>query len=268
MDNYLLKCDNVCYVYHTLQGEIPAIDHLSFAVRQGEFVSIVGPSGCGKSTLLNLLTGLLRPEQGSIVRCDERRNNADFYGYMLQQDQLFEWYTIWENVTLGLRINHNLTDEKRQYIEALLEKYQLLSFKDNKPSSLSGGMRQRAALIRTLAMEPELLILDEPFSALDYQSRLSVADDIGQIIRQENKTAILVTHDIGEAISLSSRVLILSKRPAHLIKEVSLPFRERNLSPLAIRHQKDFSDYFNLIWKELNDSHVSYTSQKANDLHA
>ena len=152
-----------------------------------------------------------------------------------------------------------------QYIKALLKKYQLLPFKDKKPSSLSGGMRQRAALIRTLAMEPELLILDEPFSALDYQSRLSAANDIGQIIRLENKTAILVTHDIGEAISLSSRVLILSKRPAHLIREISLPFRERNLSPLAIRQQKDFSGYFNLIWKELNDSHVSYPSEKTKE---
>lgn len=252
MENYLLKCDNVFYAYHTLQGEIPVIDHLSFAVSRGEFVSIVGPSGCGKSTLLNLLTGLLVPEQGAIRRCSYQKKNADFYGYMLQQDQLFEWYTIWENVTLGLRINHRLTPEKKQFLLSLLEKYQLLPFKDKKPSALSGGMRQRAALIRTLAMEPELLILDEPFSALDYQNRLNAANDIGKIILQEKKTAILVTHDIGEAISLSTRVLVLAKRPTHIICEVPLPFRKYGLTPLEIRHHKEFSHYFDLIWKELN----------------
>lgn len=255
MENLLLNCHNISYAYHTLQGEIPVIDNLSFSVAQGEFLSIVGPSGCGKSTLLNLLTGLLQPEQGTITRGSLQKKDANFYGYMLQQDQLFEWYSIWENVTLGLRINHQLTDEKEALILDLLEKYQLLAFRDKKPSALSGGMRQRAALIRTLAMEPELLILDEPFSALDYQNRLNAANDIGTIIKDEKKTAILVTHDISEAISLSTRVLVLSARPTHIIKEISLPFREYDITPLEVRHHSDFSHYFNMIWKELNIPH-------------
>lgn len=255
MENLLLNCHNISYAYHTLQGEIPVIDDLSFSVAQGEFLSIVGPSGCGKSTLLNLLTGLLQPEQGTITRGSLQKKDANFYGYMLQQDQLFEWYSIWENVTLGLRINHQLTDEKEALILELLEKYQLLAFRDKKPSALSGGMRQRAALIRTLAMEPELLILDEPFSALDYQNRLNAANDIGTIIKDEKKTAILVTHDISEAISLSTRVLVLSARPTHIIKEVPLPFREYDITPLEVRHHSNFAYYFDIIWKELNIPH-------------
>lgn len=251
MSKPLLSLKDLSFSYHTPNGEIPVISSMSFEIYKGEFVSIVGPSGCGKSTLLNLMTGLLEPETGSI-EINHQENNDHFYGYMLQQDQLFEWYDIWKNICIGPRINHCLDEECKKYLEMLLDRYGLSSFKHQKPSELSGGMRQRAAIIRTLAMKPELLFLDEPFSALDYQSRLNAANDIGQIIRKENKTAVLVTHDIGEAISLSDRVLILSRRPTTIVKEVLLPFGETGLPPLKIRNSPKFGTYFNLIWKELN----------------
>lgn len=252
MPKPLLTLSNISYSYHTKQGEIPVLQHLSFSVNKGEFVSLVGPSGCGKTTILNLITGLLTPEEGTLFR-DADTSDDHLYGYMLQQDQLFEWYTIWDNVTLGLKINHTLTESNKKYVMSLLEKYQLDAFRDKHPSNLSGGMRQRAALIRTLATKPELLFLDEPFSALDYQNRLHAANDIGSIIKAEHKTALLVTHDIAEAISLSSRIIVLSKRPTTVKKEIEIPFFSTGLSPLEIRNHKDFSYYFNLIWKELNN---------------
>lgn len=251
MPKPLLQLKDLSFSYHTPNGEIPVINSMSFEIYKGEFVSIVGPSGCGKSTLLNLMTGLLEPETGTI-HVEHSLESRNFYGYMLQQDQLFEWYDIWKNVCIGPKINHCLDSECREYLKMLLNRYGLSAFIHKKPSELSGGMRQRAAIIRTLALKPELLFLDEPFSALDYQSRLNAANDIGQIIRKEDKTAILVTHDIGEAISLSDRILILSKRPATIVKEVSLPFAKDGLTPLEIRNSPKFGTYFNLIWKELN----------------
>jgi hypothetical protein len=248
----LLECNDLSFSYHTHTGEISVIKSVSFRIHKGEFVSIVGPSGCGKSTLLGLLTGILSPEEGSIKIHYKQKGTQSFYGYMLQQDHLLEWYDIWDNVCLGPKINHCLDNACKEYLHTLLTRYQLDSFAHKKPSQLSGGMRQRAALIRTLAMKPELLYLDEPFSALDYQSRLNAADDIGKIIQKEGKTAVLVTHDIGEAISLSSRVLVLSKRPATIVKEFVLPFQNTGLSSLEIRNLPEFSTYFNLIWKELN----------------
>lgn len=248
MKQKLLNLSHISHSYHTMLGEVPVCKDLSFSVCKGEFVSVVGPSGCGKTTILNLLTGLLEPEEGVMER------NYDTYGYMLQQDQLFEWYSIWDNVCMGLKIQRKLNEENKEYVRSLLEKYQLTAFGDKHPSNLSGGMRQRAALIRTLATKPELLFLDEPFSALDYQNRLHAANDIGGIIKAEQKTALLVTHDIAEAISLSSRILILSKRPTHVVQEVIIPFYNLNLTPFEIRNHPDFSSYFNLIWKELNHS--------------
>lgn len=248
----LLSCNNLSFSYHTPQGEIPVIHALDFAVYEGEFVSIVGPSGCGKSTLLNLMAGLYKPEEGTIS-IPETDDYAHFFGYMLQQDQLFEWYDIWENICIGPKINHCLDTACKEDLKRLLARYGLSAFIHKKPSELSGGMRQRAALIRTLAMKPSLLFLDEPFSALDYQSRLNAGDDIGQIIMKEGKTAVLVTHDIAEAISLSDRVLVLAKRPTHVIREVTLPFRAKKLTPLQIRNEPTFSLFFDLIWKELNN---------------
>ena len=253
MSELLLECKDLSFSYHTPEGEIPVISHMNFDIYKGEFVSIVGPSGCGKSTLLNLLTNMLKPEEGNI--CLHGNFNAkNAFGYMLQQDHLFEWYDIWKNICIGPKINKCLDEECEKYLLQLLERYGLTAFKNKRPSELSGGMRQRAAIIRTLAMKPELLYLDEPFSSLDYQNRLNAADDIGQIIRKEGKTAVLVTHDIGEAISLSSRILVLSKRPTTIKKEFRLPFRERDLTPLEIRNTKEFGGYFNAIWKELNET--------------
>ncbi|MBE5881728.1 MAG: ABC transporter ATP-binding protein [Lachnospiraceae bacterium] len=253
MSELLLECKDLSFSYHTPEGEIPVIRNMNFEIYKGEFVSIVGPSGCGKSTLLNLMTNMLTAEEGSVrMHGDSEQKNA--FGYMLQQDHLFEWYDIWKNICIGPQINHCLTDECQEYLLDLLNRYGLTAFIHKKPSELSGGMRQRAAIIRTLAMKPELLFLDEPFSSLDYQNRLNAADDIGKIIRNEGKTAVLVTHDIGEAISLSSRILVLSKRPTTIKKEYNIPFRKLGLSPLEIRNEKEFGTYFNAIWKELNET--------------
>ena len=249
--NPILKVRDVCLSYHTLSGETPALSHISFDLMPGEFLSIVGPSGCGKSTLLNLIAGLLAPECGSIT-LDEKPVSAGStaVGYMLQKDHLLEWRSIYKNILLGLEIRKELTPEKLSHAEELLRIYGLDRFRDARPSQLSGGMRQRAALIRTLVLKPELLLLDEPFSALDYQTRLNVSDDIGKILRNSGKPAILVTHDISEAISMADRVLILSPRPATVQKIVDIHLNINNRTPLSSRNAPDFKKYFNLIWKE------------------
>ena len=249
----LLDITDVSLSYHSLSGETPALSHISFQLMPGEFLAIVGPSGCGKSTLLNLICGLLRPEQGQILLDGTPVTSGDCrIGYMLQKDHLLEWRTIYKNVLLGLEIRRELTAEKLAYVNQLLSDYGLDKFRSAHTSELSGGMRQRAALIRTLALKPELLLLDEPFSPLDSQTRLSVSDDIGRILRQEKKTAILVTHDISEAISMADRVIILSPRPAIIRKIVPICFDLENRTPMASRNAPEFKSYFNLIWKELN----------------
>ncbi len=249
----ILSLEHISFAYHSEEGEILALDNISFSVSQGEFVAIIGPSGCGKSTLLSLISGLYPVEQGSIIfhGNSSKQNNTNI-GYMLQKDHLFEWRTIYRNVILGPEINKNLTNEKEEAIENMLKTYGLLEFKDKKPSELSGGMRQRAALIRTLAMEPDLLLLDEPFSALDYQTRISVADDIGTIIKREGKTAILVTHDLSEAISLADRVIVLSNRPATVKRIIPIQLSVKNRTPFSSRTAPEFKEYFNLLWKELS----------------
>lgn len=249
----ILSLEHISFAYHSEEGEIPALDNISFSVSKGEFVAIIGPSGCGKSTLLSLISGLYPVEQGNIIlHGNSEKQTSTNIGYMLQKDHLFEWRTIYRNVILGPEINKNLTKEKEEEIEDMLKTYGLLEFKDKKPSELSGGMRQRAALIRTLAMEPDLLLLDEPFSALDYQTRISVADDIGTIIKKEGKTAILVTHDLSEAISLADRVIVLSKRPATVKKIIPIKLSVENRTPFSSRTAPEFKEYFNLLWKELS----------------
>lgn len=252
--NPLLEVRDICLTYHSLNGETPALSHISFDLMPGEFLAIVGPSGCGKSTLLNLICGLLTPDQGSILLNGQPRSRESApMGYMLQKDYLLEWRSIYKNAILGLEIQNALTPEKLAYVEELLHTYGLSRFRNSRPSQLSGGMRQRAALIRTLALKPDLLLLDEPFSALDYQTRLKVSDDIGKILREAKKPAILVTHDISEAISMADRVLILTKRPAKVKNispiELTLPYR----TPMLSRSAPEFKTYFNLIWKELNE---------------
>lgn len=249
----LLEVKDVSLSYHTLSGETPALSHISFALMPGEFLAIVGPSGCGKTTLLNLISGLLKPESGKIFINDKLVNVfPEEIGYMFQKDYLLEWRSVYKNVILGLEVRKKLTAEKKLFIQKLLHTYGLDKFQNARPSQLSGGMRQRAALIRTLALEPELLLLDEPFSALDYQTRLNVSDDIGKILKKEKKTAILVTHDLSEAISMADQVIILSKRPATIKKIVPIELHIENRTPFSSRSAPDFHSYFNLIWKELN----------------
>ena len=252
MDAFLNLTD-VRYSYHSPEGETPALSDISFSVKEGEFVAIVGPSGCGKSTLLNLICGLLVPEAGEItLKGNPVLRERERIGYMLQKDHLFEWRSIYRNVILGLEIRRKCTEETLARAEAMLEQYGLAPFRNARPSELSGGMRQRAALIRTLVLEPELLLLDEPFSALDYQTRLTVCDDIATIIRREQKTAILVTHDLSEAISCADRVIVLGKRPARIRAVVPVHFAMENRTPFQCRSAPEFKEYFNEIWKELN----------------
>lgn len=252
--SFLLELEHVSYAYHSPDEEIPALADISFQVKEGEFLAIVGPSGCGKSTLLSLMCGLLEPESGSIC-LDKRpvKESRTQIGYMLQKDHLFEWRDIYSNVLLGLDIQKKRTLENIERVEKMLDTYGLSAFRHVRPSQLSGGMRQRAALIRTLALEPRLLLLDEPFSALDYQTRLAVCDDIFDIIQREQKTAVLVTHDLSEAISVADRVLVLTKRPAQIRAVVPVSFGLEHRTPMKARSAPEFKDYFNAIWKELND---------------
>ncbi len=254
----ILECKDICYSYHSMAGETPALNNINFQLQEGDFLSIVGPSGCGKSTLLSLICGLITPESGSILYYGNPIQSADRqkFGYMLQKDHLFEWRTIRRNVLLGLEIQKKITPDTLAFSEELLNTYGLGAFTDKKPSELSGGMRQRAALIRTLVLKPDLLLLDEPFSALDYQTRLQVSDDIGQIIKKEKKTAILVTHDLSEAISMGNQVLVLSKRPGKVKSILPITF-EPQLSPLEKRSCAEFKNYFNLIWKEFESNDQS-----------
>ncbi|MFI3170922.1 MAG: ABC transporter ATP-binding protein [Eubacteriales bacterium] len=250
----LLTFQDVCFSYHSIEGETLALQDVSFSIKPGEFVAIVGPSGCGKSTLLSLISGLIDPSNGWIsINGKSVRNSKTTIGYMLQEDHLFEWRTIYHNIVLGLEVQHTLTTKSKEKAKELLVQYNLGAFSEAKPSELSGGMRQRAALIRTLILEPELLLLDEPFSALDYQTRLTVGDDIGKIIKQEKKTALLVTHDLGEAISLADRIIIFSNRPATVKQTLALDFDLSHDTPLQRRDSPEFKEYFNTIWKELNN---------------
>lgn len=248
-----LVLKNIDYSYHTPEGETKALTDISFEVYPGEFVAVVGPSGCGKSTLLSLISGLLIPENGCIeIDGHPITGKPSNIGYMLQHDHLFEWRSIYKNITLGLEIQHTLTPQTRQKAYDLLKQYGLEQFANSRPSELSGGMRQRAALIRTLILDPDLLLLDEPFSALDYQTRLNVSDDIGQILRKEKKTAILVTHDLSEAVSLADRIIVLTKRPAKIAQIIPVSFSSEITTPMQRRNAPEFKYYFNLIWKELN----------------
>ncbi len=240
----VLRFEKVSMHYHTKQGETVAVKDMSFSVKEGEFVAIIGPSGCGKTTVLSLAAGLLSPTYGTVA------GGNSSVGYMLQKDELFPWRTIEKNIFLPLEIKKIHTKENRERVVALAAKYGLGDFLKSYPSSLSGGMRQRAALIRTLATDPDILLLDEPFSALDYQTRLNVCDDVYKIIRSEKKTAVLITHDISEAISLADKIIVLTKRPASVLAEHVLSFPESE--PLKRRENKLFSAWFEKLWGELN----------------
>ena len=244
MEN-ILELKQVTKKYQAKNGEIEAIHEVSFSVKEGEFISIIGPSGCGKSTLLSIIAGLEEKSSGQI-QIDGK------IGYMLQKDSLLEWLTIYKNVLFGLEIKNEKTTENVQYVESLLKKYNLYEFKDKYPNQVSGGMRQRAGLIRTLAIKPNILLLDEAFSALDYQTRIMVTKDIYDILRKENKTALIVTHDISEAISMSDRVIMLSNRPAVVKEILPIEFEIQNRTPLNCRESPKFSKYFDYLWKGLD----------------
>ncbi len=246
---HVLEFKDVRLTYHTKAGETPAAEHMSFFVDEGEFIAVIGPSGCGKTTVLSLAAGLLKPSGGEVCVAGGAAQAGNI-GYMLQKDELFPWRTVEQNIVLPLEIRKKNTPQNRARALALAEKYGLAGFLKHYPAQLSGGMRQRAALIRTLAAAPDLLLLDEPFSALDYQTRLNVCEDVCRVIRGEKKTAVLVTHDISEAISAADRVLVLSARPARVIASHKMDFAET--SPLKRRESPQFSGWFEILWKELN----------------
>lgn len=249
----VLKVLNIEQKYQAANGEITAIQDISFTAKKGEFVSIVGPSGCGKSTLLSIISGILKPTNGEVFVNGERINGITSHiGYMLQKDNLLDWRTIYKNVLLGLEIRKIKTQENINRAENLLKTYGLYEFRDKYPSQLSGGMRQRVALIRTLAINPDIFLLDEAFSALDYQTRLSVTDDVFRILKQEQITTLMVTHDIPESISMSDKIIILSDRPAVIKEILEIDFEMENRTPLTCRNNPKFSKYFNHIWKELS----------------
>ena len=242
----ILKISNLYKNYNTKKMEIEALKNVNIEINEGDFLGIVGPSGCGKSTLLSIIGGLESITKGSI----EKKDNLKI-GYMLQDDCLFPWLTIYENCLIGLKINKTCTKENMENVKNLLTTYGLKDFLNNYPKDLSGGMRQRVALIRTLALKPDLLLLDEPFSALDYQTRISVSNDVCNIIKNEKKTLIIVTHDISEAISMSDRVIVLSHRPATVRKIYTVDFEMENRTPINCRQSPKFSRYFDCLWKEL-----------------
>ena len=246
----ILALDSVNLIYQTEKDETEAVRDLTVSVDEGEFIALVGPSGCGKTTVLSMIAGLIKPTSGSVIIDGvDADPSAGLVGYMLQRDNLFEWLTIEQNVLLGLSVRKTLNDENKSYALSMLEKYGLGEFRTHFPTQLSGGMRQRAALIRTLAFRPKILLLDEPFSAVDFQTRMTVCDDVYSIIKSEGKTAILVTHDISEAVSMADRVIVLTKRPATVKNIFSVDIDAP--TPLKKRESPRFSEWFDRIWKEV-----------------
>ncbi len=245
--NKIVSIDNVGKKYNTTNGEIEAIKSITFDVKEGEFVALVGSSGCGKSTLLSIMAGLDKQSVGNVNYYIDK----PVIGYMLQEDALLAHYTILDNILLGLKIKNKLNDESKEYAINLLKKYNLDKFIDKKPHELSGGMKQRVSLIRTIAIKPDILFLDEPFSALDFSTRLKVSDDVYKIIKKEKKTTIMVTHDIGEAISMADKVIVLSKSPAKVKSVYNIELINKEL-PTQNRKDEKFNYYYDLIWRDLD----------------
>ena len=244
----IVDVKNLTKNFYNKDGEIQVLNNINFSLNEGEILTLLGPSGSGKSTILNILTKLLKPTSGEV-------NIVGNIGYMFQKDNLLEWRTIMDNILIGLEIQKKKTPQNILRIETLLKTYGLWDFKNMYPKELSGGMRQRVALIRTLAVNPDILLLDEPFSALDYQTRILVSDDVYKIIRNEGKSAILVTHDISEAISMSDKIAVLSKRPSTIknIYTINLDIQEKR-TPIVSRSASNFKDYFNILWKEIDSN--------------
>ena len=249
-----IRLDRVWMTYHTREAETVALADINLEVAPQEFVAVVGPSGCGKSTVLSLVAGLIRPTSGSVEVCGEAvAGPSGHVGYMLQQDCLYEWRTILGNALLGLEVKRAVTRESVEMVRRMLAAYGLGEFERHYPRHLSGGMRQRAALIRTLATRPDVLLLDEPLSALDYQTRLEVSEDLYRIMRAERLTALMVTHDISEAIAMSDRVLVMSRRPGRIKSSHRISLTCERQTPIGRREAPEFRTYFNAIWKELTE---------------
>lgn len=247
MDNTILKIEKLSKSFFTLDGEVEVLNDININLKQGEKIALVGPSGCGKSTILNLISGLIKPSKGNIYL------NGDV-GYMFQKDNLLPWRTIYKNITIGLEIKGKINNGQKKEIDNLLKKYGLYDFRNSYPHELSGGMRQRVALIRTLVLNPAILLLDEPFSALDAQTKITVNEDVYNIVTKENKSVILVTHDISEAIAFCDRVIVLTNRPAGIKSIHNIIFDDlENKSPINARGHVLFKDYFNKIWGELDE---------------
>lgn len=244
----IVDVKNLTKNFYNKDGEIQVLNDINFSLNEEEILTLLGPSGSGKSTILNILTELLKPTSGKV-------NITGNIGYMFQKDHLLEWRTIMDNILIGLEIQKKKTPEAISRIERLLKTYGLWDFRNMYPKELSGGMRQRVSLIRTLAVNPDILLLDEPFSALDYQTRILVSDDVYKIIRNEGKSAILVTHDISEAISMSDKIAVLSKRPATIKSIYTIDLKiSGERTPIISRSAENFKDYFNILWKEIDSS--------------
>lgn len=247
LTNNVLNVVNISKKYHSQEGETNAIENISFNIKDGEFIGIIGPSGCGKSTILNIISALDKDYIGQITFKDNYT-----FGYMLQEDALFPWLTVLDNALLGLKLSKKLNHNTEAYVNELLDKYGLNDFKKKYPSSLSGGMKQRLALIRTLAIKPDILLLDEPYSALDYQTRLKVSDDVYKIIKEEEKTVLIVTHDIAEAISMCDKIIVLTKRPSKIKSIHKINLTDKG-TPIVNRKAKEFAYYYDLIWREIDE---------------
>lgn len=250
--SYAVEVLNMSHVYVTEHGAMLAVEDIQLGVRPGEFVSLVGPSGCGKTTILSVIAGLIKPTTGSVTILGQPLSGPSArVGYMLQQDYLFPWTTIWNNVMTGLEITRQVSDETTAYVRQLLQQMGLAGLEDRYPTQLSGGMRQRAALVRTLALKPDVLLLDEPFSALDYQTKLTLEELVLDTLRAGRKTAILVTHDLSEAIAMSDRVIVLGRNPGRIRREIEIPEPIRSAMPLEARELPDFHRLFRELWQEL-----------------
>ena len=251
--NEIVKLNDLTLIYQSIKHETTALKDINLSIQEQEFISIVGPSGCGKTTILSLIAGLIKPTSGDVKVLNKTPHpKDDISGYMFQRDNLLPWRTIEKNIYFGLELKHKSTKERKAYALSLAEKYGLGEFLKKYPSELSGGMRQRVALIRTLALKPELLLLDEPFSALDYQTRLQLCDHVYEIIKKEKKTAILVTHDLMEAITMSDKIIVLSARPGQ-IKAIHSPKFNKNLSPFERRQTDECKKLFDKIWQEIQN---------------
>lgn len=251
---YAIELRQVSKNYITRQGETEALKDISFHVPKGSFISLIGPSGCGKTTVLSMIAGLFQPSSGEMTLFGDKINgNSSRIGYMLQQDYLLSWRTIFENVTLGLELRQMKNNQTMSYSRYLLNEMGLTHVMDRYPHHLSGGMRQRVALVRTLATNPDILLLDEPFSALDYQTKLKLEDLVAKTLKKHDKTAVLVTHDISEAIAMSDQVIVLGKNPGRIKKVIDIPDSIRNKIPFEARDNDDFGPLFQEIWKEFEN---------------